>query len=89
MKEFLLGPKVGDCKSSRLQPVMGLLSMFKLQTFEASGDWSSPLIAEYGPMSSLIELVEEMELVVKEVDLKIKQRTSIPFKNILDKDLYS
>ena len=49
---------------------MGLLSIFKLQTFEASGDWSSPLIAEYGPMSSLIELVEEMELVVKEVDLK-------------------
>ena len=64
---------------------MGLLSIFKLQTFEASGDWSSPLIAEYGPMSSLIELVEEMELVVKEVDLKIKQRISIPFKKyILD-----
>ena len=62
---------------------MGLLSMFKLQTFEASGDWSSPLIAEYGPMSSLIEFVEEIELVVKEVDLK-KKRILIPFKNILD-----
>ena len=58
--------------------------MFKLQTFEASGDWSSPLIAEYGPISSLVELVEEMEHVVKEVDLKIKQRISIPFKNTLD-----
>ena len=68
MKEFILGPKVGDCRSSKLQPVMGLLSMFRLQTFEASGDSSSPLIAEYGP-SSFIELVEEMELVVIEVDL--------------------
>ena len=72
MKEFLIGPAVddtvGDCRISGLQPVMGLLSMFKLQSFEASGDWSSPLIAEYGP-SSLIELVEETELVVKEVDL--------------------
>ena len=77
MKEFLLGPKVGDCRSSRLQPVMGLVSMFKLQTFEASGDWSSPLIAEYGPMSSLIEFVEEMELVVKEVDLKNKEFQSL------------
>jgi hypothetical protein len=47
---------------------MGLLSMFKLQSFEASGDWSSPLIAEYG-FSSSIELVEETELVVKEIDL--------------------
>ena len=47
---------------------MGLLSMFKLQSFEASGDWSSPLIAEYG-LSSSIELVEETELVVKEIDL--------------------
>ena len=52
--------------------------MFKLQTFEASGDWSSPFIAEYGPMSSFIELVEEIELVVKEVDLKKNKK--IPFK---------
>ena len=41
--------------------------MFKLQSFEASGDWSSPRIAEYGP-SSFTELVEETELAVKESD---------------------
>ena len=62
---------------------MGLLSMFKLQTFEASGDWSSPLIAEYGPMSSLIELVEEMELVVKEDDLKKHTKIFNPFQKYI------
>ena len=63
---------------------MGLLSIFKLQTFEASGDLSSPLIAEYGPMSSLIELVEEMELVVKEVDLKIHKTKNLnPFQKYI------
>ena len=72
MREFLndsaVDDTVGDCRISGLHPVMGLLSMFRLQSFEASGDWSSPLIAEYG-LSSSIELVEETELVVKEIDL--------------------
>ena len=72
MKQFFIDPAVddtvGDCRISGLQPVMGLLSMFKLQSFEASGDWSSPLIAEYG-LSSSIELVDETDFVVKEIDL--------------------
>jgi hypothetical protein len=55
---------------------MGLLSMFKLQSFEASGDLSSPLIAEYGP-ASFIELVEEMELIVKDVDPSPESRRSL------------
>jgi hypothetical protein len=60
---------------------MGLLSMFKLQSFEASGDSSSPLILEYGP-SSFIELAEETELAVKEVDLQMKYRFLSPLANI-------